>query len=95
MTSIFGDAATVSGPFGHFLIPLDPGDPDELIDQLIEDHQWGMSDALEPCRLLRAPRPEEMETALRVVRARQETFRRGTWAPEEEVRSDPDILPSF
>jgi len=74
VTSIYPDAATVSGPFGHFLIPLDPGDPDELIDQLVDDHQWGRSDALEPCRLLRAPRPEEMEAALSVVRARQDAF---------------------
>lgn len=76
VTSIYPDAATVSGPFGHFLIPLDLGDPDELIDQLVDDHQWGRGDALEPCRLLRTPRPEEMEAALRVVRARQDAFKR-------------------
>lgn len=86
VTSIYPDAATVTGPFGHFLIPLDPEDPDELIDQLVEDHQWGRSDALEPCRLLRAPRPEEMEAALRVVRARQDAFSRQEWpAPSEQT----------
>lgn len=95
VTSILEDAATVSGPFGHFLIPLDSGDPDELVDQLVDDHQWGRSDALEPCRLLRPPRPEEVEEALKVVRARQEIFHRGGRANEGEVEADPDLLPSL
>ncbi|MCR9074341.1 MAG: hypothetical protein NXI18_22060 [Alphaproteobacteria bacterium] len=90
-TSILEEAATVSGPFGHFLIPLDPWDPDELIDQLVDDHQWGRSDALEPCRLLRPPRPEEIEGALKVVRARQEAINRDAEAPH---RDDEDLLPS-
>lgn len=89
LTSILEDAATVTGPFGHFLIPLYPGDPDEMIDQLVDDHQWGRSDALEPCRLLRPPRPEEVEAALKVVRARQDTFLRDGWAPDGD---DEDLL---
>lgn len=94
VTSIFEDAATVSGPFGHFLIPLDPGDPDELIDQLVEDHQWGRSDALEPCRLLRTLRPEEMEAALRVVRSRQDAFNRHEGpTPSEQTDLLNDMCP--
>lgn len=89
VTSVLEEAAIVSGPFGHFLIPLDPGDPDELIDQLVDDHQWGKSDALEPCRLLRSPRPEEVEEALKVVRARQEAFNRGARSAEEDLLPSP------
>lgn len=71
---------------GHFLIPLDPG---ELIDQLIDKHQWGRSETLEPCRLLRPPRPEEMAGALRVVRERQRASRQPASAPDDRAEDLP------
>jgi len=81
MTTILRGGAFVSGPFGQFLIPLEESDPDELSDWMVDDHQWGRSDALEPCRCFRAPHREEEEAAFRAVRSRQKLHRLGLWPP--------------
>ena len=97
-TTILGGCAFISGPFGRFLVPLEGGDPDELTSQMVDDHQWGRSDALEPCRCFRAPHPEEEEAAFRAVRARQKLHRLGLWPrpplaasilTEQEPDADP------
>lgn len=84
MTTILRGGAFISGPFGQFLVP------DELTDQMVDDHQWGLSDALEPCRCFRAPTPEEEEAAFRSVRSRQKLHRLGLWPVRPPIGgSDP------
>lgn len=76
---VLREGVFVSAVFGKFLIPLDKSDPEDLLDRLLDDHQWGRSDALEPCRCLRRPRPEEEDRAFRIVRSRLEAHRLGVW----------------
>lgn len=90
MTTILRGGAFISGPFGKFLVPLEESDPDELTDQMVDDHQWGRSDALEPCRCFRAPTPEEEEAAFRAVRARQKLHRLDLWPPASPRWSEAD-----
>ncbi|PTX52351.1 transferase family hexapeptide repeat protein [Gemmobacter caeni] len=88
-TTILRGGAFISGPFGKFLVPLEESDPDELTDQMVDDHQWGRSDALEPCRCFRPPRPEEEEPAFRAVRSRQKLHRLGLWPRPAPVLIEP------
>lgn len=89
-TTILRGGAYVAGPFGKFLVPLEESDPDELTDQMVDEHQWGRSDALEPCRCLRAPHPGEEEAGFRAIRARQKLYRLGLWPVRPPIGgSDP------
>lgn len=90
MTTILRGGAFISGPFGKFLVPLEKSDPDELTDQMVDDHQWGRSDALEPCRCFRAPTPEEEGAAFRAVRSRQKLHRLCLWPPGALPIPEPD-----
>lgn len=96
MTTILRGGAFISGPFGQFLVPLESTDPNDLTDRMVDDHQWGRSDALEPCRCFRAPYPEEEEPAFRTIRARQKLHRLGLWPVRPpsggaDLARDPDI----
>jgi len=66
ITSFFPEGAMVSGPFGAFLIPhVSHADDEELIDQLVDDHQWGRSEALEAFRVPHLPPPGMEQEAFR------------------------------
>jgi hypothetical protein len=91
MTTILRGGAFISGPFGKFLVPLEESDPDALTDQMVDDHQWGRSDALEPCRCFRPPYPEEEEAAFRAVRSRQKLHRLGLWPKPLPVLVETEV----
>jgi hypothetical protein len=71
VTSFYQEGAMVSGPFGSFLIPLvSHADEDELIDQIVEEYQWGRSGLLEAFRVPHLPPPGMEQEAFRDAFAR-------------------------
>jgi hypothetical protein len=100
---LLGQAAMVSSPFGVFLIPFDedlfvlPTRHEDrhhaVVEQMIEDHQWGRSDALDLCRVPHPPAPSELGEMIRAVRQRQKRAHLRV-VPGEPDRGQDDDQPS-